>query len=188
MSATASRCTVRSTCGLRRGSTGRCAPLGRSVHWSSPNARRDMNVTRTRMIRRTASVHRWRECSEHTARCSSSNRPRRRRRIRPRRSRRSLARTIRRARARRARDDQAGRGARSPRVCWRRRGSRRNGRSSLRRPRFIAAPGSFARKRTVMEPGSAKSMTISLRRPFGVSLLWIGSIRIGGSWKPSVTS
>ena len=38
----------------------------------------------------------------------------------------------------------------------------------------------------VMEPGSAKSMTISLRRAFGAWLRRIGNIRSGGWWKPSV--
>ena len=37
-----------------------------------------------------------------------------------------------------------------------------------------------------MEPGSAKSMTISLRRPAGVVVTVTGNIRSGGWWKPSV--
>jgi hypothetical protein len=42
----------------------------------------------------------------------------------------------------------------------------------------------LARKSTAIEPGSAKSMTISFRP----SRAPIGNIRSGGSWKPSVTS
>ena len=38
----------------------------------------------------------------------------------------------------------------------------------------------------MIEPGSAKSMMISLRRPSGTSLRCALNIRSGGSWKPSV--
>ncbi len=35
-----------------------------------------------------------------------------------------------------------------------------------------------------MAPGSAKSMTISFCRPYGVSLRCAGNMRSGGGWKP----
>ena len=40
----------------------------------------------------------------------------------------------------------------------------------------------------VIEPGSAKSMTISFTRPVGTSCLCARNMRSGGSRKPSVTT